>query len=291
MYGGFNIIASRLFDSVPTVMSVSNRHLTGPATCLQPSGAFAKTGAWVLPQLVYSGAHALSNSFLDDELWAKVRFVRSEIPRIAALLPLDWAERASESAVVHNLPRILAAAGQLMGKSDPLTEAAIGDLSWSPLSFSEEAHLQTNLFQIPVLTRYPAMTVVLRFETPYPGAIFLAYCERSFDKEHCFALGSPSLAADVDRSESASPSDAKCQHLVVHSLDGSEWTVFLCHASTEDKKLSLDCVPMSTDGIRCDTDSSTTSNPLAVWYCQARGRSMMGTGSPDNVRSSLWAYW
>lgn len=164
VYGGFNIIISSLYTDIPCVML-----LTNDFPLLRE-----RSHAWV--QHVRQGIHAMSNSFFNDDSWAKVRHLKSSIPRLATLV-------ASRSVPGHPLSDVLKLSSTIMNDPTPLPESAVmSDLAWSPLPPSEELYLQRHLFFSPVslagcLEATQCTTVVLKL----PGLRrTVAYCFRSF---------------------------------------------------------------------------------------------------------------
>ena len=211
-YGGFNVVVSGLHAKETSAFVMSNRMPPGCDHAIAHA-----TGAWV--RSIPSGAHALSNSFFDDDRWAKVRFLRAEVPRVVEAWPALRGDASSQptsasspgtmDAALSMLPELLQASGDLLqqralpraasGGGEPsdsgFSSAMADEFAWSPLPPAEEAHLQSHLFLDPVSLRGTieatrASTAVMKLRLPCGGEA-VAYCLRSYDVEQRAAAGLP----------------------------------------------------------------------------------------------------
>lgn len=217
IYGGFNVVVSGLYAKETSAFVMSNRMPTASDHAIAHA-----TGAWV--RAILPGAHALSNSFFDDDRWAKVRFLRAEVPRVVGAWPALQGGESDQPTYVEPpgpidvalsmLPELLQASGDLLqlralpqaasGAScggEPseslagFSSAMAGGLAWSPLPPAEEAHLQSHLFLDPVSLRGTleatrATTAVMKLRLACGGEA-VAYCLRSYDVEQRAAAGLP----------------------------------------------------------------------------------------------------
>lgn len=106
-YGPFNLVASGLFDAEPVAVVLSNR-LPPDAARAEGCGPGLASPSAAWASLVTEGTHALSNSFFDDERWAKVRYLRSALqrlePQFATSPPLQSTSMARLSAPATEAP-------------------------------------------------------------------------------------------------------------------------------------------------------------------------------------------
>jgi len=127
-----------------------------------------------------AGAHAVSNSGLDDESWRKVAFVRAAFAaaRVPAAAPAAASALERRALVVAALAQVVPA----MSREAPLPDGdGDADLAWSPLPRALEALLQAHVRvprqPPPVSYGSRSLTCVLR-----PGGGAEAwFCHASFD--------------------------------------------------------------------------------------------------------------
>jgi len=208
-YGPFNLILTRLGGGAggegdeDEAYFLTNDHGDAPGAPPLSRASAARLAA---------GAHAMSNSVLDDESWPKVAFVRAAFgaATLAAPAPVGAPSACAEAdgaaatgasaftdAVAAERALVAAALAQVapaMVRAEPMPEPPSGcgagsarDLSWSPLSPEAELALQRHV-RVPRMQLAPpgpgaygsrSATVVLRL----PGARAAWFCHASFDDE------------------------------------------------------------------------------------------------------------
>jgi uncharacterized protein with NRDE domain len=174
VYGGFNCVIARLHST--TVLTITNCHSLLAAS--EPTTAWAEH--------VAPGSHAMSNSFFNDESWAKVRHVRSGMERLGRAFDVTASDvRHVPLSAPLFLADLLEKLSNLMLHALPIQVSDSFDLSWSPLPPSEELFLQQHVFVPPIalagfLEATQATTVVVKI----PELHAIAYCLRNHSHGH-----------------------------------------------------------------------------------------------------------
>jgi hypothetical protein len=118
-------------------------------------------GSMVVARRIEDGAHALSNSTINDDRWAKVHFMRDALARLRGEAGSDeWHVHASGSEAsatatplsedVELLKRLMARMVPIVTHCTPLDSATrMPDLSWSIIPEGLERHLQDSVFVKP----------------------------------------------------------------------------------------------------------------------------------------------
>lgn len=142
-YGSFAMVVSFL-----GVGLIESFYLTNVSGLSSGVPNMLAGGAQASVARIGPGAHALSNSFIDDCSWPKVRFVQSGIDGLREA-PTNGAEALATSqptcieasALESSYLRVLGGAAEVLGHERCLDLSSM-DLSWSPLNPSFEAFLQ-----------------------------------------------------------------------------------------------------------------------------------------------------
>ena len=213
-FGPCNLVVARLGGGAEgeedEAFFLTNDHGDGGGAAPLSRASVSRLGA---------GAHAVSNSGLDDESWRKVAFVRAAFAaaRVPAAAPAAASALERRALVAAALAQVVPA----MSREAPLPDGDGGaDLAWSPLPHALEALLQAHVRvprqPPPVSYGSRSLTCVLR-----PGGGAEAwFCHASFDGDG--EGNGEGVAASAKAGEAEADDGAECD-LVVEGIRFRVW--------------------------------------------------------------------